>query len=974
MSYPTDRVILFDRDMNPLPELSPDEVFSRVRTEEINGEHSLVIMTTRRLQEGWRALTVDGTGKWREWVVTEIDEEHTSGDHALGTYHFVWSLQYDLTFSYYHDTGYAVSIGLATDTTAIEAAGHVLTGVHGWTVGACDAADIAAGTGCVFIRESAWSKLSKLVAIGGIEVDSEITVSPLYGVTARQLCLHAHLGVEDALRRFDWSEDLESIKRTPDPGPYYCRVVPLGKGQQEYGDDDETTFDYPLDITEETGTEQNPGPYWIQDDDAAMAFRVKMLDGTYYYPTVAVDYDEDDPELLLNAAMEDLHNHTRPGVTYEASVVQFAEAGMSVQGLALGDEVQCVDLGFDPEAPLRIQGRVIKMEVDELSPETDTQLTIGQLRTNMTDVLVSLGQTLDQLEAHNNNITAQMASMTTARYIDELLERINAEINATGGYSYLVPGEGLITYDVAVIDPITGATEGGGVAGQVVQIKGGSIRIANQKKSNYGTIDDWDFRSVFTADGLNADLITALHVVSGYIGDATNSNYWNLDTGEFVLRFPYNTSAGPSATSYAGTLVTKHGYVSTTSETDYVNIIGGGWSGSTVRYIPGFKVSHGDLENPYIFLVPYGGNYVSSGSYGKNAIVSSHVLNIWSCFEDPAGRSRITLLPHQVDIKISDHQAQRWPASSYDNEPQISISRSRILLRPYSSTASAQDDYGSSYYYKLTNTGHEFKGDITSKNNLTVNGNVAVDGSIANSDFKTFYHGICSEYICAGSLSDTSGYNSLPANGTVLCKILEAGKSGTTNGTIEVNGSLYVRGGTLHCSGTVSSDIKSRLVDTENYGDRLLFCYETPAPMFGDLGSGTLDGDGFAYVSIDDVFAETAHTDYNYQVFLQKCGPGDLWVAEKHPNYFVVQGTPNLAFDWEIKAHQVDVENMRLDSFKQYEAPTEGMRENSDMVNEAESKESEDIPDTEKTAADIEDLYNDPIAELEQMYDEIRAA
>lgn len=1004
MSYPTDRVILFDRDMNPLPELSPDEVFSRVRTEEINGEHSLVITTTRRLQEGWRALTVDGTGKWREWVVTEIDEEHTSGDHALGTYHFVWSLQYDLTLSYFHDTDYAVSIGVGNVCTAIEAAGHVLAGVHGWTVGTCDAADIVPGepiyadpenktknsnkintrgrvkgnpdsTGCVFIRESPWSKLSKLVGCTLYEVDSEIEVSPIYGVTARKLCLRAHLGNEEALRRFDWKEDLVSIKRTPDPGPYYCRVVPLGKTHEEYADDNETKYGWPLDITEETGTEQNPGPYWIQDDEAAQAFRIKAGDGVYVYPTVAVEYnDEDDPELLLNAAMADLYNHTRPGVIYEADVVQLAQAGMDVHGVALGDEVQVVDYGFNPDAGLRISGRIAKIEVDELSPETNTNLTIGYLKENMTDAVVSMGDSLDALEARNNSITEQMASMTTARYIDELLERINAEINATGGYSYLVPGEGLITYDVAVIDPITGATEGGGVAGQVVQIKGGSIRIANRKKSNYGTIDDWDFRSVFTADGLNADLITALHVVSGYIGDATNSNYWNLDTGEFVLRFPFDTVAGPSATSYQGTLVTKHGYVSTTSESDYVNLIGGGWSGSSIRYIPGFKVSKGSSENPYIFLVPYGSNYVSSGSYGKNAIVSSHVLNIWSCLEDSAGRSRITLLPHQVDIKISDHQVQRWPASSYDNEPQISISRSRILLRSYSSTASAQDDYGSPYYYKLTSTGHEFNGNITSKNSLTINGSLAVDGSIENSSFKTFHNGICSKYICAGSSTDTSGDNSLPADGTVLCRSLQAGTSGTTNGTITVNGSLYVRGGVLHCDGTVSRDIKSRLVDTENYGDRLLFCYETPAPMFGDLGSGALDDDGYAYVSIDDVFAETAHTDYNYQVFLQKCGPGDLWVAEKHPNYFVVQGTPNLAFDWEIKAHQVDVENMRLDSFKQYEAPTEGMRENSDMVNKAESKEAEDIPDTEKAAADIEDLYNDPIAELEQMYDEERAA
>ena len=946
MSYPTDRVILFDRDMNPLPELSPDEVFSRVRTEEVNGEHSLVIVTTRRLQEGWRALTVDGTGKWREWVVTEIDEEHTSGDHALGTYHFVWSLQYDLTLSYFHDTGYAVSIGLATDTTAIDAAGHVLTGVHGWTVGECDAADIEAGTGCVFIRESAWSKLSKLVALGGIEVDSEITVSPLYGVTARQLCLHAHLGLEEALRRFDWSEDLESIKRTPDPGPYYCRVVPLGKGQQEYGDDRETQFDYPLDITEETGTEQNPGPYWIQDDEAAMTFRIKMLDGTYYYPTVAVSYDEDDPELLLNAAMDDLHSHTRPGVTYEASVVQFAEAGMSVQGLALGDEVQCVDLGFDPEAPLRIQGRVIKMEVDELSPETDTQLTIGQLRTNMTDVLVSLGQTLDQLEAHNDNITAQMASMTTARYIDELLDRINAEINATGGYSYIVPGEGLITYDVAVIDPITGATEGGGVAGQVVQIKGGSIRIANQKKSNYGTIDDWDFRSVFTADGLNADLITAAHIISGYIGNATNTNYWNLDTGEFLLRTIYM-----SDNQRDNIIESKMGNVQVASSSDYWKLTGYN-NGDTV--LPGFKTSYirqlkSDLSETalgYVVMLPYGNNIPTGSitSYHWNSLLSSHSLAIWAGWEDPAGQSLIFMNPHKIDM--SPNGDIRYGGSS---------DTTRITL-------------GSDYAY-IKAPQIDIVGTNGEDDSIGLSGKATFDNAVKFNSSVT-----CSGTVTSNNVKATLNIDSSTANiSTIEASSITVGDY-NNRGFISVYGNLSVYYGTLSCSGTVSSNIKSRLIDTENYGDRLLFCYETPAPMFGDLGSGTLDGDGFAYVSIDDVFAETAHTDYNYQVFLQKCGPGDLWVAEKHPNYFVVQGTPNLAFDWEIKAHQVDVENMRLDSFKQYEAPTEGMRENSDMVSEAERRESEDILDTERAAADIEDLYNDPIAELERMYDEIRAA
>ena len=153
MSYPTDRVILFDRAMNPLPELSSSEVFSRVRSEGINAEHELVVVTTRRLEEGWRALTVDGTGKWHEWVVTEPDEVHQSGNSAIGTYRFVWSLQYDLTASYAHVD--AASIGLGSSMTSQQVAAKVLEGVARWTVGDCDAPDIADGDGVVFIYESA---------------------------------------------------------------------------------------------------------------------------------------------------------------------------------------------------------------------------------------------------------------------------------------------------------------------------------------------------------------------------------------------------------------------------------------------------------------------------------------------------------------------------------------------------------------------------------------------------------------------------------------------------------------------------------------------------------------------------------------------------------------------------------------------------------------------------------------------------
>ena len=50
-----------------------------------------------------------------------------------------------------------------------------------------------------------------------------------------------------------------------------------------------------------------------------------------------------------------------------------------------------------------------------------------------------------------------------------------------------------------------------------------------------------------------------------------------------------------------------------------------------------------------------------------------------------------------------------------------------------------------------------------------------------------------------------------------------------------------------------------------------------------------------------------------YQVFLQKYGEGDIWVKERQYGYFVVQGTPNLQFGWEIKAVQRDYTTYRLE-------------------------------------------------------------
>lgn len=525
MAYATDRVIIYDHNADFVCELSPNDVFGRVRVEEINGEHELTLITTRVLTEGMRVLTQDGTGKWREHVIYKPDRAHQKGENAIGTYTCMWSLQYDL-MSVYADEH--AEPGMGSQCTGMVALQAALDGQTRWSAGLSDVSAVAAGQGCVMIGVSAWDRLKLVVQRWHGEVDARIVVDGT-SVTARYVDLRAHLGSETATRRFDWGEDLKDISRSPDPGPYYCRIIPLGRGQREYAEDDKTEFDWPVDISEETG-----GVTYIQDDESAALFRVKNPDGTYHYPAKVVHYDEDDPELLYNAGLADLHNHTRPKVQYSANVVQLARAGMDVGGVELGDNTQCIDRGFDPDTPLAIEGRILRMEVDELAPSTDTQLTIGDLGLSWSRTITDLvGESTRSVTQQVENI--ERGGIIT--YFETLVEQLNEAINAMGGWTYSIPGEGIISYDREVADPLVG-TE----ATSVTQIKGGAIRIANSKKPSFAGINDWNWRTLIVSGHIAAELVTAVQITAGFIGNANGNFFLDLDNN--VLSIGNNAQIG----------------------------------------------------------------------------------------------------------------------------------------------------------------------------------------------------------------------------------------------------------------------------------------------------------------------------------------------------------------------------------------------------------------------------------------------
>gem|GEM_PF-2158055 len=505
------RVMVFDRTDAYRCDIDPDQIMAMDYEDALNGVHSLTITTTQELEKTDRLLIRDGMGIWHEYVVLGVEADHGDSDVVTHEHYCVWSLQYDMSVTFVDDM---YGCGYVPGHPSVpQAASHALEvaleGTSRWQVGTVTVTSTASAS---FYRRNGWEALQTVIEKWGGELRATITVGA-NGVVERHVDLLAHLGQEQATRRFDYGADLTGIRRIVSDDPWPCRIVPLGKSvETESGG-----YTRRPDIAEVNG-----GVMWLEDAEVAQLVRVPDGSGGWEYPTAIVTNDScEDPSELKAWALENITDYTRPKVTYKADVAQFVAAGMNPHGVSLGDEVAIVDRTFC-EGGLRLSARVVKIKGSMLDP-TDMELTIGNAMESLSHNLSSLSKRISGLEETVSNSSAYQA---TAAYLSNLLDRLNAEINATGGYWYMIPGLGTRTYDREVSDPAVG-TE----ASKVVEVRGGNIRIADSRTSG----GDWDWRTVFQSGHILSDLVTAAKLTAGYIGSADSGNYWNLDTGEFRM-------------------------------------------------------------------------------------------------------------------------------------------------------------------------------------------------------------------------------------------------------------------------------------------------------------------------------------------------------------------------------------------------------------------------------------------------------
>lgn len=258
----------------------------------------------------------------------------------------------------------------------------------------------------------------------------------------------------------------------------------------------------------------NDGKPYLVDESARLLYGIRDAAGDIQHAEGEVIFnDATNPQELLRLGMQKLKEVSKPQVSYEAEVVNLGRAGFDPDGVSIGDAVQIVDTTFNP--PIRVEGRVLKIEEDLLDSVDATRITLGNIHESYTQKRRAQEQKLDALIAQSDEWNA--VTEGNGLYVRDLIGRVNDILNARGGYTYFTPNTGLLVYDKNKDkNPTT-----------VTQIGGGFWRIADSKKSN----GDWDWKKVCDGHGLFAD-----RIYTGILSDAQGRNFWNLDTGEFSLQ------------------------------------------------------------------------------------------------------------------------------------------------------------------------------------------------------------------------------------------------------------------------------------------------------------------------------------------------------------------------------------------------------------------------------------------------------
>lgn len=463
------------------------------RTRELNGINSLEFETDKKIEKGNRLVIKDYQGIWNEYIVQEVEILH----EGLKIEYSVFCEQ-----SINELFGHFISDLKPRETRATAIVGKVLQDTR-FSVGHID--DLGLKSFNLY-HIDAKRALWKIIDIFDCDIDVSIDVKDSK-VVGRYINLYKHKGSFEG-KRYTHKKDIKSIKKTINYTNIVTKLYGYGKGEEIIDEDGKSTGGYGRKIN---FSEINGGKAYITNEDARLKYGVgkekKHIEGIFE------DGDCEDKKELLELTKKELEKRSKPQISYELKVEDLSKySGFEFEGVGLGDDV----IVKDKELNLTVYTRIIKI-IDSPFDNSDTEITLGNYIKDISNKFLEYENLRKSIESRNISIGEEiykLAKSTEQGFLKSLVDRLNTELNATGGYVYFEQGKGII---------ILNAPKEGNPT-QAITLKGGTIAIANKKKAN----GDWDWTTFGTGDGFTASVLTTGILKGGKVR-------WNLEDGTLLI-------------------------------------------------------------------------------------------------------------------------------------------------------------------------------------------------------------------------------------------------------------------------------------------------------------------------------------------------------------------------------------------------------------------------------------------------------
>lgn len=483
-------------------------VSAATHTDALDGTDELGITCAEDLVKGDRIVWIDLQGTCHEHIVDTIDRVHDD-DGAPETQAVCINSVNETWDDWLDDKRPSGSVAVALASILADTR---------WEVGTCDQGGSASRT---FYHESVREGLAGIIETWGGELETLI-VHDGASIVSRRVGVRAKRGNQSSAKRFTWTKDLVSVKRSVASDNPKTRVYGYGKGveTESGGYGRRLTFG---DI--------NGGKDYVEDADATTVWGHPDGEGGIL-PAVASYVNEqcEDAAQLLQETKDYLEQVKEPQVTYTASVIDLYAFGRSWEGVGVGDDVAIIDKGFSAEG-VRLHGRVSQIERDLLTG--DATVTFGTLTDTMADMWQSVNHALKSNSQQNALYDA--AAGTSVSWLIQLQQALNAQFNAVGTYHVETFELGEIWSNVP-LNPETGLPVKATADMWAINVNGHGQRLAAGLTSD----GQWNWRTFFTggmvtADVINAGTMKADRVRAGLLTDEKGNNFWDLTSGEFSL-------------------------------------------------------------------------------------------------------------------------------------------------------------------------------------------------------------------------------------------------------------------------------------------------------------------------------------------------------------------------------------------------------------------------------------------------------